>query len=123
MQQPVSIVLRAALCGCALLASIASAQQATSSDADVPAATAKKQAAEIAHGDPARWYREDQSAAARLHTLQKEIGAALQEAQAECRKLAKAERADCLKQARATYQQDMAGARAQAMQAAEPATR
>lgn len=105
----------------ALLAAIGAAQaqapQATpaSSDANLPPAIARQQAAEIARGDPARWSQEDTSAAARLRTLRKEIGAALQEAQGNCRRQPASARAACLKEARATYQQDMAGARAQAM--------
>jgi hypothetical protein len=103
---------------CALLASIGAAQAQTgdrSTDSNVPPATAQKQAREIAHGDPSRWFREDASMAARLRTVQKEIGAGLQEAQGACRKLPSAERAGCNKEARATYQQDMAGARKQVM--------
>jgi len=72
-----------------------------------------QQAREIAQGDPARWYREDASRQARLRTLHKEIGAALQEAKNACRKLAAAERNACLQEARATYQRDMAQARTQ----------
>lgn len=89
--------------------------QTISTDDNVPAATAQKQAREIAQGDPARWFREDPSAAASLRRLHKEIGAALQEAQGACRKLAAAERPGCLKDARAMYQQDMAGAQARVM--------
>ena len=110
---------------CALLAAFGASTGAVqaqagdqSTDANVAPATARKQASEIAHGDPPRWFREDASMAARLRSMQKEIGAGLQEAQAACRKLPAAERAGCVKQARATYQQDMAGARSAAM--AEP---
>ncbi len=114
---PVHPSLRALAGACALLAAVgAHAQSAPeSSDANVPPATAQKQAREIARGDPARWFREDATAAQRLRTLQKEIAAGLQEAQGACRKLAAAERAGCMKEARATYQQEMAGARAQVM--------
>lgn len=126
MNKPVTLFLRGAGAGLALLASLgaARAQLAAptppqtaleSSDANVPPATASKQAAEIARGDPARWFQEDASAAARLRTLHKEIGAALQEAQGNCRRGPAAERAACMKEARATYQQDMAGARAHIM--------
>ena len=45
-----------------------------SSDANVPPATARKQAAEVASGDPQRWYQEDATPAQRLRTMQKEIG-------------------------------------------------
>lgn len=85
----------------------------TSTDSNVPPATAQKQAREIAQGDPARWFREDPSAAAALRRLHKEIGAALQEAQGACRKLPASERAACMSEARANYQKDMAGAKAQ----------
>jgi hypothetical protein len=114
---PVTSSLRALAGACALLAAVAAHAQSApdSSDANVPPATAQKQAREIARGDPARWFREDATAAERLRTLQKEIGAGLQEAQGACRKLAAAERAGCMKEARATYQQEMAGARARVM--------
>ena len=88
-----------------------------STDSNVPAATAQKQAREIAQGSPSRWFREDASMAARLRTTQKEIAAGLQEAQGNCRKMPGVERAGCMKEARATYQQDMAGARNQVMAA------
>lgn len=90
-----------------------------SSDQNVPAATARKQAAEIASGDPQRWFQEDTTPAQRLRTLQKEIAAGLQEAQGNCRRQPTAERASCLKQARAIYQKEMAEARGKAM--AQPA--
>jgi hypothetical protein len=100
----------------ALLASIGAARAGgQSTDSNVPPATAQQQAREIAHGDPSRWFREDASMAARLRTVQKEIGAGLQEAQGACRKLPSVERAGCNKEARATYQHDMAGARNQVM--------
>lgn len=86
-----------------------------SSDQNVPPATARKQAAEVAQGDPARWFREDATAAQRLRTVQKEIAAGLQEAQGNCKRMATAERASCLKEARAIYQKEMAGARARVM--------
>ncbi|GGE69419.1 hypothetical protein [Massilia psychrophila] len=116
MTQPYRIVT--ATLACALLVSTGAAQaQASdpSTDSNVPPATARKQAREIARGDPSRWFREDASMAARLASLHKEIGAGLQEAHGACRKLPTAERAGCVKQARATYQQDMAGARSQVM--------
>lgn len=92
----------------------ASPVAAQSTDSNVPPATAAKQAREIAQGDPARWYRENPSAAAAVRRLEKEIGAALQEAQGACRKLPSSDRAACLSEARATYKRDMAGAKAQA---------
>jgi hypothetical protein len=118
MTQPGRLSLRALVGACALLAAVGAAPAQDSTDSNVPVATAQKQASEIARGDPARWYREDASTAQRLRTLQKEIGAALQEAQGACRKLAAGERAGCMKEARATYSRDMAAARAQV--AAEP---
>jgi hypothetical protein len=118
MTQPYRNFLSTLACACALLASIGAAQAQTgnqSTDSNVPPATAQKQAREIAHGDPSRWFREDASMAARLRTVQKEIGAALQEAQGACRKLPGAERAGCNKDAQATYKHDMAGARSRVM--------
>jgi hypothetical protein len=124
MQQPQHTLLRASLAlGAILLALSAGAQvtvvQATpaatepvSSDTNIPAATARKQAAEVAQGGPARWDREDVTAAARLRTVQKEIAAGLQENLGNCRKMAVAERKGCMAEARALYQQEMAGARA-----------
>jgi hypothetical protein len=119
MTQPDQFCWRALLGACALAAAAGahaqSAPEPASSDSNVPPATAQKQAREIARGDPARWFREDASAAARLRTLLKEIGAGLQEAQGECRKLGASERRACMADARATYNQDMAGARARVM--------
>jgi hypothetical protein len=85
----------------------------TSTDSNVPPATAQKQARELAQGDPARWFRENPSAAASLRRLQKENAAALQEAQGACRKMPAADRSACMSEARANYQKDMAGAKAQ----------
>ena len=82
-------------------------------DAVVNPTVARQQAREIAQGDPARWYRDDPSRQARMKTLQKEIGAALQEAQNACKKRPSFERSACMKEARATWQQDMAQAKAQ----------
>jgi hypothetical protein len=116
MNQPRLPLLRAlagAACLCAALGAQAqsSMPQDRSTDSNVPPATAQKQAREIAQGDPARWFREDPSAAAAVRRLQKEIGAALQEAQGACRKLPAADRAGCMSEARANYQQDMAKVR------------
>ena len=69
----------------------------------------------MAQGDPARWFREDATAAQRLRTVHKEIAAGLQEAQGNCRRMATADRAGCLKEARAIYQKEMSGARARVM--------
>jgi hypothetical protein len=118
MTHPERSPLRALACACAALAFAGAAHaQSTpdSTDSNVPPATAQKQAREIAQGDPARWFREDATAAQRLRTLHKEISAGLQESQGACRKMPAAERAGCMKEARATYQQEMAGARAQVM--------
>jgi len=101
-------------CACLLGAVLsAHAQTQTSSDALVDPVAARQQAKEIAQGDPARWYREDTTRQARLRTLQKEAGAALQEARNACKKGPSAERKRCEQEARATYQQDMAQAKAQ----------
>jgi hypothetical protein len=82
-------------------------------DSTVDKAVAVKQAGEIRRGDPGRWYREDPSRPARLRTLQKEIGAAYEEAKHACRETAAAGRGACLKEARATYEQEMKNAPAQ----------
>jgi hypothetical protein len=103
---------RAAALACALL-TIGAAAAAQDGDRNVNPVAANQQAAEIARGDPARWYRDDTTAAERLRTLKKEIGAALQEAQNACRAEPKAGRAACMAAARATWQQDMAAAAAQ----------
>jgi hypothetical protein len=109
---------RQRLLAAALLAAFTAAQAQTSGDRNVDPATANQQAAELARGDPARWHRPDASSAARLRTLQKEIGAALQEARNACRRSPAPDRAGCLDAARATYQQDMASARSQGLAAA-----
>lgn len=90
----------------------APAQPQTQGDALVEPAAARKQAREIAQGDPARWTQEDTTAQARLRTLQKEMGAALQEAKNACKRMPAAERSSCLQQAQAVYRRDMAQARA-----------
>jgi hypothetical protein len=115
MKQPDHLSLRALAGACALLLAAGAAQAQASTDSNVPPATAQKQAGEMARGDPARWFREDSTAAQRLRTLQKEIGAGLQEAQGACRKMAAGDRAACLREARATYQREMAGSRTQVM--------
>jgi hypothetical protein len=119
MTQPNQSRWRALLGACALLAAAGahaqSAREPASSDSNVPPATAQKQASEIARGDPARWFREDATMAARMRTLQKEISAGLQESQGACRKLPPAERRGCMAEARATYNQEMSGARATLM--------
>ena len=103
----------ACLLGAALLAHAQTPTQArTSNDSLVDPAAASTQAREIAQGDPARWYREDATSQARMRTLQKEIGAALQEARNACKKAPAAERNACMQEARAIYQRDMAQAKA-----------
>jgi hypothetical protein len=92
-------------------------------DSTVDPAVKVKQAGEIRRGDPSRWYREDPTRQARLRTLQKEIGAAYQEAKNACREGAAAERGACLKEARATWEQDLRNAPAQLDAAPEGATR
>jgi hypothetical protein len=116
--RPMTNLLRAAALGALAFSMPAvQAQDASSStetyvstDQNVPAATAPKQAAEIARGDPARWTRVDDSAA-RLQSKRKQIAAALQESQGACRALPAHERPACMKQARATYQQEMGALR------------
>jgi hypothetical protein len=88
-------------------------QAQTHDDSTVDKAVAVKQAGEIRRGDPARWYRDDATRQARLRTLQKEIGAAYEEAKNACRKDAAAGRGACLKEARANYEQEMKNAPAQ----------
>jgi hypothetical protein len=63
--------------------------------------------------DPARWSQEDMSRQARLRILQKEIGAAYEEAKKACASGVAAERGACLKEARASYDQEMKNAPAQ----------
>jgi hypothetical protein len=115
MKQPSEILMGVAL-SVVLLLTMAPAEAQESRDSNVPAATAAQQHAEIARGDPSRWYQEDRTVQARLRTLHKEIGAGLQEAQGNCRRLPAAERGACLREARAVYQHDMAQARTQAAQ-------
>ncbi len=105
-----------ALPGCAalLLAVAAQAQTPVSSDQNVPAATARQQAAEISRGDPPRWHQQDGTLAARLRTIRKETAAGLQENLGACRALPAPERGACVREARTTYQQEMASARARA---------
>jgi hypothetical protein len=101
---------RGLLLACVLMAcNMAQAQ----SDATVDKTVARKQAGEIASGDPARWHNEDMSRQARLRTLQKEIGAAYEEQKKACRAGPAVERDGCLRQARQTWQEDMKNAPAQ----------
>ena len=115
MHQSKKFLARAALCaGTVLLALSAQAQQPVSSDSNVPAATARKQAAEVANGGPARWNTEDVTVEARLRTIRKEAAAGLQENLGNCRAMPAAERGACTREARASYAEEMAGARARA---------
>jgi len=119
-QQPWRAIALA--CTLATLCASAGAQVHTQDDSTVAPAVKAKQATEIRRGDPARWYRGDASRQARLHTLQKEIGAAYAEAKNACREGAAAGRGACLKEARTTYEQDMKNAPAQLDAAPEGAT-
>jgi hypothetical protein len=83
-------------------------------DTLVEPVAAQKQAREIAQGDPARWYREDTTSQAKMRTLHKELGAALQEAKNACKRVPAAERSSCLQEAQAVYRRDMAQAKAAA---------
>jgi len=118
MHQPQFSILRISLgLGAALMALSAQAQSVpkTSSDLNLPPETLRQQKAEIARGDPQRWFAEDTTAAARLKTIQKEIAAGLQESLGACKGVPVAERSACTKEARSIYQQEMAGARQRAM--------
>lgn len=115
MHQTQKFLARAALCASTvLLALAAQAQQPVSSDSNIPAATARKQAAEVANGGPSRWHTEDVTVQARLRSVRKEAAAGLQENLGNCRAMPAAERSACTREARATYAEEMAGARARA---------
>ncbi|MES2322768.1 MAG: hypothetical protein V4633_10945 [Pseudomonadota bacterium] len=118
MDQPkFSIPLAALALGAALLALSAQAQTVpkTSSDLNLPPETLRQQKAELAKGDPQRWFAQDTTAAARLKTIHKEIAAGLQESLGACKGLPVGERPACNREAKAIYQQEMAGAKARAM--------
>ncbi|HWJ94163.1 MAG TPA: hypothetical protein VNT33_05520 [Telluria sp.] len=102
-------LVRTCLCALSLAATAALAQH--TSDANVPPATARQQASEIARGDPARWFKEDVSEQERMRTMLKEIGAAYAEAKAACREAPERERGACLKHAEENWKQDLANAR------------
>ena len=102
-----------ALAGLFAAVGAAQAQSQANGDGAVDKAVAAKQAGEIRHGDPSRWHQEDPSRQARMRTLQKEIGAAYEEAKKACGSAAKTERAACLKEARASYEQELKNAPAQ----------
>ena len=115
MRQPQRRLRTRALAGALALcaAAGAAAQAQTHDDSTVDKAVAVKQAGEVREGGPARWDREDMSRQARLRTLQKEIGAAYEEAKNACRKGGAGGRNACLKEARANYEQEMKNAPAQ----------
>jgi hypothetical protein len=102
-----------ALAGLFATAGVTTAARAQQDDSTVDKAVALKQAGEIRRGDPARWYRDDTTRQARLRTLQKEIGAAYEEAKNACRDAAATGRSACLKEARANYEQEMKNAPSQ----------
>ena len=109
--------IRRALALAGLLAAMGAAQAQSRPQANgdnaVDQAVKVKQAGEIRRGDPARWSQQDSSRQARLRTLQKEIGAAYEEAKNACKTSNAAERNACLKEARTTYEQEMKNAPAQ----------
>ena len=94
-------IITGVMMACATLAA-AHAQDTT------PPQNAQLQHQELAKGDPPRWSQPDTTKAQQVHTLRKEIGAALAEARQACRKGPAEERSACLKEAQATYQRDMA---------------
>jgi len=101
------------LYGAAQAQTQAQTQPRAQDDTTVARAVANKQAREIQAGDPARWHQDDASRQAALNTLQKEIGAAYEEARRACGKGPAAQRNSCLKTARQTWQDDMKNAPAQ----------
>jgi hypothetical protein len=109
MRQPFHTARLCALAG--LLAACAVAQAQTMNDSTVAPAVAKKQKQEIKKGDPARWYKADNSRQGQVRNKEKEIAAAFREEKAACRKVGSAERSRCLKDARVTYEHDMSHVR------------
>ncbi len=103
----------------ALLLACTVQAQTVSSDANVPPATARKQAAEVAMGGPVRWDVADATIAARLRTIRKEAAAGLQENLGNCKREPAADRSACISEARAEYQKEMANARARAAMTAQ----
>lgn len=104
---------RHAVLACTIAACALMTQARAQDDATVGRAVAQKQASEIKAGDPARWHQEDPGRQAALKTLQKEIGAAYDEARRACAKGEAAQRADCLQAARQAWQADLRNAPAQ----------
>lgn len=95
---------------CALAAcAVATAQ--TMNDSAVSPAAAKQQKQEIKKGDPARWYKPDNSQQGQVRNKEKDIAAALREQQSACRKMSGKPRARCMKDARLTYEHDMSNVR------------
>ena len=107
-------LLKRTLLGGLLAACAPLALAQASTDANVPPAAASKQAREIAHGEPVRWYREDSTRQEKMRTRTKEIGAALDEAKNACKTVPAAERQACLKTAQATWEQEMKALRSEA---------
>ena len=62
-------------------------------------------------GDPARWYKPDNTPRAHYATAMKEANAALKEALVECRNLAAGQRKGCESQARSVWKDDVAQAK------------
>lgn len=115
MKQPGQFLKRALpACGMFAVVMTAHSQVQVSSDANVPPAAARQQAAEIARGGPSRWDQADNTPAERLRTIRKETAAALNENLGVCRSQPAAQRSACVKEARATYQLEMAGAKSRA---------
>ncbi len=113
MRQPQAIALAAAFAALCAASAQAQTQDQPFNDSTVDKSVAVKQASEIRKGDPARWHSEDTSRQARLRILQKEIGAAYEEAKNACRETAASGRSACLKDARASYERDMKNAPSQ----------
>jgi len=105
-------ILQRALFGVLIAAAAPLALAQASTDANVPPAAAGKQAREMAHGDPVRWYKEDTTRQERMRTRTKEIGAALDEAKNACKNGPAAERQACLKAAQGTWESEMKALRA-----------
>lgn len=113
MRQLRAFALAAALAALCAAGAQAQTQDQPFNDSTVDKSVAVKQAGEIRKGDPARWHSEDTSRQSRLRILQKEIGAAYEEAKNACRETAASGRKACLKDARASYERDMKNAPAQ----------
>jgi hypothetical protein len=95
----------------AVLAAVFAAPGGIALAQSTPPAVAQQQQREIAHGEPARWMKDDAGMQGQLATKRKEIGAALNEALNDCKKADKAARQACVREARETYRRDMASAK------------